>query len=153
MTVLHWQHLRTWWWSPSSTTWESWASSALETSTPLETGATWTKWPRYAGSSRISPTLEATLAGSPFSACLRVAQVCHPMCCRPCPKVSSTEPSWRVGWPCCPASSPARLRWSPQWWPTCLAVTRWTLRPWCTLRAKSEEEMLAITTVWPRALG
>ncbi|CAO2610074.1 hypothetical protein LEMLEM_LOCUS14494, partial [Lemmus lemmus] len=32
---------------------------------PEATGATWTKWLPYAGSSRTSPTLEATLTLSP----------------------------------------------------------------------------------------
>lgn len=47
--------------------------SALETSMQLATGATWIKWPHCAGSSRISPTLEATLAVSQFLASLQVA--------------------------------------------------------------------------------
>lgn len=32
----------------------------------LAIGATWIKWPRYAGSSKILPILEETLAVSPF---------------------------------------------------------------------------------------
>lgn len=47
--------------------------SALETNTQMATGATWIKWPHCAGSSRILPTLEATLAVSQFLASLRVA--------------------------------------------------------------------------------
>lgn len=70
--------------------------SALETSMPEATGDTWTKQLPYAGSSRTSPTLEATLTGSLFLASLQVAQVCLPMLCPPCPKDSFTEPSWRV---------------------------------------------------------
>uniref|UniRef100_A0A8C8YPZ6 Secreted protein n=1 Tax=Prolemur simus TaxID=1328070 RepID=A0A8C8YPZ6_PROSS len=87
-----WQPSRTWWWSLSSTAWVYWASSALETSTQLATGATWTKSPLYAGSSRISPTLEATQTVSPFLASLQVAQVCPHMFCPPCPKDSSMVP-------------------------------------------------------------
>uniref|UniRef100_G3QYW6 Secreted protein n=1 Tax=Gorilla gorilla gorilla TaxID=9595 RepID=G3QYW6_GORGO len=114
MMVSCWLPWRTWWWSSSSTAWVSWASSALETSTQPATGATWTKWPHYAGSSRISPTLEATLTVSPFLASLRVARVCLRLLCPPYPKDSSTEPSWRVAWPSCPASLPAQLMSSPR---------------------------------------
>uniref|UniRef100_A0A8D2E6U8 Secreted protein n=1 Tax=Theropithecus gelada TaxID=9565 RepID=A0A8D2E6U8_THEGE len=114
MMVPCWPPLRTWWWSPSSTAWVSWASSALETSMQPATGATWTKWPHYAGSSRISPALEATLTVSPFLASLRVARVCLHLLCPPCPKDSSMGPSWRVAWPCCLASLPAQLMLSPR---------------------------------------
>lgn len=77
-------------------------------------GATWIKWLHYAGSSKILPILEATLASSPFLASLRVAQACPPMSCPPCHKDSSIVPSWRVVWPFCPASLPAHLMRSPQ---------------------------------------
>uniref|UniRef100_A0A8C5Z6A1 Uncharacterized protein n=1 Tax=Marmota marmota marmota TaxID=9994 RepID=A0A8C5Z6A1_MARMA len=96
MMVLFWQPLKMYWWSLFNTSWEFWASSmTLETSMPLATGATWTKWPPYAGSSRTSPTLEATLIASPLLD-------------------SSMVPSWKVEWPYCLTSSPAHLKMSPQ---------------------------------------
>ena len=78
------------------------------------TGATWIKWLHYAGSSKILPILEETLAVSPFLASLQVAQVCPHMSCPPCPKDSSMVPSWRVVWLYCPASLIAHLMWSPR---------------------------------------